>query len=372
MDPLSFAAGIIAVLNLAGSVGGALKKLHSLQHASDEFLALFNEISDFQAVLSNVVDVCDVDSLECKEKFKPHVDQASAKLASLQAIIKPRTDGDFRSVIVRLRWLKVGRQVAITKEELKHINLNILTTLGVVTHSTLQKVRLVLEEVQHGQRGYENRMTELIQGLRETSSPASDLGESSTPGSQIPQSITQTPIHTQQNMTTCFPNPMANEAPENTSGILRLSTSYRAIAKCQLWCSCACHKRHRFRTPQLFAGLTGSLFVGYVGRLVQGTKCDELQCEGRSRTTTKITYYFPTWFLVAMISCATGGPRMSLTVSRVVSNDSPIFSYASAGNVDRMRDLFERRLASPFDVSPTGFPVLHVCGSFYDFPITTY
>jgi len=56
MDPLSFAAGIIAVLNLAGSLGGALKKLHRLQHASDEFLALVNEISDFQAVLSNVVD----------------------------------------------------------------------------------------------------------------------------------------------------------------------------------------------------------------------------------------------------------------------------------------------------------------------------
>ena len=56
------------MLSLAGSVGGVLKKLHSFRHGPDEFLALINEIADFEIVVRNVIDICDLDSPPCKNK----------------------------------------------------------------------------------------------------------------------------------------------------------------------------------------------------------------------------------------------------------------------------------------------------------------
>ena len=348
MDPLSFTASIAAVLSLANSVGGVLKTMHSLRHAPDELLALVNEIADFEAVLRTVIDVCDPDSWECEERFKSHIERASTKLAALQAIVGPKKERNSRSVLERFKWLKARNQILIIRKELKVVNLNLLTTLGAVTHSSVRQAPLVLEEVRQGQG-------------RLTGSPRHEPQELSSSCIQelapLNANITS---YKDEATSTCHSTLVCNDTIEKASDVWQVRTSLKATSNCKVWCNCACHKRHSFRTSQVFAGLLGSLFIGYVGGLVEETKCDESECAGHLRSSTSITYYFPSWFLVAMVTFAGGGPRMSMSTARVVPNDSPIFSYAHQGNIDRMKGLFEQRLASPFDVSPTGFSVLHV------------
>ncbi len=62
------------------------------------------------------------------------------------------------------------------------------------------------------------------------------------------------------------------------------------------------------------------------------------------------------------------GPEItSLRFPKVVSVDAAIMEYARCGNVDGMKRLFSKGLASPHDVSsPNGYTLLHVRG---DFPI---
>ena len=53
-DPFSIAVGALAVIGAARKVGKAVSKLRTIERASEEFLALQNEVSDLEAVLHQV------------------------------------------------------------------------------------------------------------------------------------------------------------------------------------------------------------------------------------------------------------------------------------------------------------------------------
>ena len=63
----------------------------------------------------------------------------------------------------------------------------------------------------------------------------------------------------------------------------------------------------------------------------------------------------------AVRSFPAGGPRVALSLPRVVPDNAEIFSCAVRGDLDGMKSLFERGLASPFDIGiGTGRSPLHV------------
>ena len=52
---------------------------------------------------------------------------------------------------------------------------------------------------------------------------------------------------------------------------------------------------------------------------------------------------------------------MSLTVPRVIPDDSPILSFAVQGNLEGIKSLFSQGIASPYDVGlSNGRTALHV------------
>lgn len=147
---------------------------------------------------------------------------------------------------------------------------------------------------------------------------------------------------------------------------LRVRASYFRRTRCSEWCSCSCHKPYTMKTPESLHYLLGSLFVGYSGILGRRRKCDERTCQRQSIPTVRFSYYFPTWFLarVFQITLAMSydkGPELVLNCPRVVPDDSPIIFQAVQGNLERIQYLFQKGLASPWDVAlSNGRTALHV------------
>jgi hypothetical protein len=147
---------------------------------------------------------------------------------------------------------------------------------------------------------------------------------------------------------------------------LRVRASAYRMSRCEGWCSCICHRPYYLQTPQSVDFLLGSLFVGYSGFPIRRRGCNERTCHQQSIPTIKVSYYFPRWFLNRVVqfkawSSYMQGPSLSLNVPRVIPDDSPVFSFAVQGNLAEIRSLFNKGLASPYDVGlSNGRTALHV------------
>lgn len=147
---------------------------------------------------------------------------------------------------------------------------------------------------------------------------------------------------------------------------LRLRASTYRRSPCEGWCSCICHRPYYLQTPQSVDFLLGSLFIGYSGFPVRRRGCNERTCRNQSIPTLRVSYYFPRWFLNRVVQFKASlshmqGPGMSLSVPRVIPDESPVLSFAVQGNLEAIRSLFNQGLASPYDVGlSNGRTALHV------------
>lgn len=130
--------------------------------------------------------------------------------------------------------------------------------------------------------------------------------------------------------------------------------------KCQSDCDCICHKRRRFKTPQLLSKIFGILFVGYSGLPVVSFKCDHVHCQRHSSRYVEATYLFPDWFLARAVYLVVGTPYMSDPVFGLVvhrrlkyGSENSIFRMAREGNAVGIKSLLESRKGSPNDVEST-------------------
>ena len=133
---------------------------------------------------------------------------------------------------------------------------------------------------------------------------------------------------------------------------------------CRRFCNCVCHKKSHVRTPKMLNNFLGNLFVGYTGLPLISPRCNESLCYRRSKSSMRINYYFPSWFLMRVVSIMAAysnqGPEMLLRVKRLCPANAEIFSFACLGNVEGIKYLFENGLASPHDVEyGTGISALY-------------
>jgi len=137
---------------------------------------------------------------------------------------------------------------------------------------------------------------------------------------------------------------------------------------CSPLCMCICHRESRLRTPDWINSIIGKLFLGYSGvPLIGSQRCTEIACCGNGTSLLKIDYYFPLWFLQRMITFRRQNSlleenQISVRTPRVIPLTNQIFNFCYSGDVDAVRSLFTRKLASPFDVSTYGYTPLMVSG----------
>ena len=134
-EVLSLAASIIAVLGAAESVVKGLLIIHSVLNASDEILALNNEISDLQILLYDVqrhVERASESQIphEHAEQLDISVNQAKEKLLQLDELMQYKILTPHASAkkvkISRREWLKAVKVIERSQQSLRDIRSNIV------------------------------------------------------------------------------------------------------------------------------------------------------------------------------------------------------------------------------------------------------
>ena len=134
---------------------------------------------------------------------------------------------------------------------------------------------------------------------------------------------------------------------------------------CRPGCLCICHVQSRSSTPGLVDRVFGQVFVGYAGLPFVNAKCDTDSCEKSQAAHITVEYWFPlgfAWSKILRLQLtyqARIGPHFELSTLRRVPDSAQCVNFALDGNIDGLKDLFRRNLASPRDVSTTrGYSVL--------------
>ena len=157
------------------------------------------------------------------------------------------------------------------------------------------------------------------------------------------------------------------------TGILCVTTLASAD-RCSHFCGCQCHVKNHVATPRWLSHIFGSLFYSYIGRPhLQRRACNYPLCRKTGDPTGRLMYYFPSWWAAKAFSfsCTWNdlggrGASWSIKMPQLVSNLEPVWNFIQIGTISQIRDLFDKRWASPFDCQVDGKSVLHVCSDLYD------
>lgn len=139
---------------------------------------------------------------------------------------------------------------------------------------------------------------------------------------------------------------------------LTINVSQYASA-CSKACVCSCHMQMKAPMPAILNRVLGHLFVGTAGLPIIGTKCDYHACKSTIAPRLSVEYWFPLGFFWSQIVRlqvgynVSMGPQFSLRSLRRVPDSALCVHYAMEGNIEGLKGLFSRGLASPWDVSST-------------------
>ena len=141
----------------------------------------------------------------------------------------------------------------------------------------------------------------------------------------------------------------------------------RYITTCPVACNCICHTTAKASTPAMIDRVLGQLFVGYAGLPFLNARCDAEGCTKSQSPWITLEYWFPLgyfWSQIFRLQVAyrtNFGPQVSLGTLRRVPDTALSIKYALTGNIEGLRTLFTRGLASPVDVCNTrGYSLLSV------------
>ena len=358
MDPLSITASVIAVITLTGTITTCLNDLRTAwKDAPDDFHTLQHEIAEFNAVLSNIRDLCTNPSAVA---FGGLCSRAEGKLLELESILHEKILRHVSATgkVPKARWMGVRGKIEAIKEALRDIRLQLVTALmsftarrALAADSRFEMIEFSLQELSSGQQTILNEITQLPL----SSDPARDPRPCKSSQEDDEDSISQISTASVQPG-----NPLGSAEPANAQQVSRLTTPTFSEWQCKPWCACLCHRRHLWHMPKSLRTFLGDLQLYYSGAFWGGPACTESMCRRPSTPNTNVTYSFPAWLAARAVMVELGGPSFCLRAVAVVPEDAPIMVFARTGNVEGIQTLFKSRLASPFDVDPDGWTPLTV------------
>ena len=187
------------------------------------------------------------------------------------------------------------------------------------------------------------------------------------------QSSLHTLLNTGRRPEELGPDLATNETPFmmdcSSNQVLHIGASLRQRSPCTEYCRCNCHKIRTFQSPLLLDKVIGSLFVGYSGyssRVEAFTRCTRSDCLSQTTVRMRVCYLFPSWFLAralifGLTSQALGQIGVSLEIQRIIPFGSDLFRRVKLDDIDGIKQLFRKGLASPNDIQMSGENALHVC-----------
>ena len=155
--------------------------------------------------------------------------------------------------------------------------------------------------------------------------------------------------------------------PSRPYAAVRSRAPHYRRTPCSGWCSCQCHGLTHYQSPQSYDSILGTLLMGLSGVSFKKRPCNEPSCRRQSIPTFRLNFFFLQWMMSRAIQFVTRlsymkGSEVVLRVPRVVPDNVPSLFYAVQGDIEGIKSLFSKGLASPYDVALTnGRTALHVC-----------
>lgn len=239
----------------------------------------------------------------------------------------------------------------------------------VFIRAEVPRVRIDLQSIAFNNREIGSSMQALESSTRTRLESMAEEVSTIQPSLDTLQAVLQQLQLTGQEPPPVMPPYRVGEAQKDASrnpipSTFQVQTSLRR--SCSELCMCHCHKSTSLNSPQWMKGLIGSIFIGYSGvPLAKRRPCTEKVCLKEHQTLLKVSYFFPTWFMGRMLVfrdrySPLDGHSISVRTPRTLDGNAPAVWAAVHGNVESMRDLFAKGMASPFDVDDLGQSLLGV------------
>lgn len=160
-------------------------------------------------------------------------------------------------------------------------------------------------------------------------------------------------------------DPVSRSLQGHTSDLVCITGSYPFGTGCRQYCPCICHSPSTVKTPSFIKQALGSLFMKFSGVPVLTPRCDNKACAKEKGSGVKFDYFFPSWLCARRIitqftTSDLQAPELKIRIPRVRPNQAPVFNLARCGDTEGLRTLFEKGLASPYDIDSEGHTALHV------------
>ncbi|PLB48481.1 ankyrin [Aspergillus steynii IBT 23096] len=346
MDPLSISTSVFAIATLAAQTCSAFSDLRSLcQNLPGRLHAVNNEVADLNYVLFQISLL--VNDRACLPESKlsaiPHLlKQADHKLVEIKDIVNQLNEV--------CRVSEQGRLQAL-QEDIRTVKANLNIILGASNSQDMMKIRLDIEAIS----------TVAIQSSHQQVA----LQDNFLKGlAAVDERITRErpPPYTKETYTT----------PTQSEGMGVRVTPF--VVTCRSGCPCVCHLQKKSSSPALLNRVLGRLFVGYAGLPLFSPKCSVGTCRKSRASQVNLEYWFPLGFLSsAIVRIQVGyqpniGTLLKLDTLRRVPDTAQCVSFALHGDIDGLKYLFEKGLASPRDVSTTrGYSFLIHAGADADY-----
>ncbi|KAL2040577.1 hypothetical protein N7G274_006556 [Stereocaulon virgatum] len=403
MDPLSIAASSVTVAALAASTCSTFSELRSFcRSLPDRLHALNNEVVDTEIVLAQLATLFGKRTSLIEEAEQQVtlelLSQASVALNQLQDIVKGFAALRDRSKFILIQasaWRKEQSNLERIQAELKRVKCTLGIMLGASNSCDMLRIRLHIEQIStitshfSSQTAQERTLLreEILSGLASHRDGVLDhlnqvyrqlderiagvegvlkaQADEARPSPLRLMRVSQKPRSTTREWKLqCTPRiPMTENSTCTRSGVRARLNRYTST--CSAACDCICHTTMRVSTPAMIDRVLGQLFIGYAGLPLLNPKCDAEGCSKSRTPWISLEYWFPVSYFWSQIFCLqvayrkNFGPQVSLSTLRRVPNSALCIKYALTGNIEGLKTLFTRGLASPTDVcSVRGYSLL--------------
>ena len=373
MDPLSVTASIIAVLGAGGTIVGTLEKANLIRKAPETILSLNNEISDLRLIVHETQrllrenqdrDPAGSDTRTFADDVTPILIRGRDKLLELESLIEysltaPKTSTSSKPRIRKAAWILKQQKVQSIKDEIRSLRINLAAIVGIVASRTTSRLELRISQIQTDNNALQTRLDNALPDILGHQTRSADLLDnlfrSFTTSHRTPDADSSTLLTPVQS------GPIAQRTivPGLQIHVVR------SFDSCSQDCSCACHSRSIWRSPQYLQFFLGLLFTGYTGLPILNPRCNAAECIQSSQSSIHLKYFFPSWLLACVIEyyiriSRSYGVSQCLRVSNIVDYSASIMLLAQLGDTEGLKKLLSSRKASPFDVDPDGTTALDV------------
>ncbi|KAI9772789.1 MAG: hypothetical protein M1839_002290 [Geoglossum umbratile] len=356
-DPITSVVAVIAACTVCWEKFDSLRQ--GARYASEEVLALSNEISDMNVVLAEVKAICENPAMisATKHHSAQFYCRLSAQLAEAEQILSALTSlaeslcKDMHSGmhVNRIAWLRRRSGAAKLQTELKNKREKLHSFLCVMAASCSTRVEVTLESLTAPALQNCNGQGSLRVALVSDSSQQQETTNRDGPSTET--SVGRSPSSPPEDDEYCEELPLSPETVTSLQTIsLRdqhstLNFQMRIKSPCVSQCDCVCHRQRHSRSPEILNNLFGTIFIG------------NETCRNQAACSVKVGYCFPLWFLARAVylvaaKSSMGDPVVGLTVKRRVKymSQNNIIVFAETGNNEGIRRILDEEKAFPDDV----------------------